>query len=76
MGATGGGVWKTENYGADWYPVSDGYFGTGSIGAIRVAPSDPEVIYVGTDLGVFFSPDTDSSSLETRSTSPGFRYRM
>ena len=47
MGATGGGVWKTDDYGASWYPVSDGYFGTGSIGAIRVARSDAEVVYVG-----------------------------
>ncbi|HSG49378.1 MAG TPA: hypothetical protein VLA43_16275 [Longimicrobiales bacterium] len=48
MGATGGGVWKTDDYGANWVPISDGYFNTGSIGAIRVAPSDPRVIYVGT----------------------------
>ncbi len=48
MGATGGGVWKTDDYGASWYPISDGYFGTGSIGAIRVARSDAEVVYVGT----------------------------
>jgi photosystem II stability/assembly factor-like uncharacterized protein len=48
MGATGGGVWKTDDYGANWYPVSDGYFATGSIGAIRVARSDADVVYVGT----------------------------
>ena len=48
MGATGGGVWKTEDYGTTWRPISDGYFETGSIGSIRVAPSDPDVIYVGT----------------------------
>ena len=48
MGATGGGVWKTENYGTTWRPISDGYFETGSIGSIRLAPSDPDVIYVGT----------------------------
>ena len=48
MGATGGGVWKTEDYGTTWHPISDGYFETGSIGSIRVAPSDPEVVYVGT----------------------------
>ena len=34
MGATGGGVWKTENYGITWAPVSDGQIVTGSIGAI------------------------------------------
>ena len=48
MGASGGGVWKTEDYGITWRPVSDGYFETGSIGAIRVADSDPNTIYVGT----------------------------
>ena len=48
FGATGGGVWKTTNYGAVWFPVSDGFFSTGSIGAIRVSRSNPECIYVGT----------------------------
>ena len=46
MGATGGGVWKTEDAGSNWENISDGYFG-GSIGAVAVAPSDPNVIYVG-----------------------------
>src|SRR5690606_35880210 len=48
MGATGGGVWKTEDYGYNWENISDGYFATPSIGAIRVAPSDPKIIYAGT----------------------------
>jgi len=48
MGATGGGVWKTENGGISWENVSDGFFNTGTIGAISVAESDPNVIYVGT----------------------------
>ncbi|RMG80830.1 MAG: hypothetical protein D6714_14000 [Bacteroidetes bacterium] len=48
MGSTGGGVWKTDDYGQNWKNVSDGYFATPSIGAIRVAPSDPDVVYVGT----------------------------
>ena len=48
MGAVGGGVWKTTDYGQSWVNVSDGYFSTGSIGSIRVAPSNPRVIYVGT----------------------------
>ncbi len=46
FGAAGGGVWKTENGGRTWENLSDGYFG-GSIGAIEVAKSDPNVIYVG-----------------------------
>lgn len=48
MGATGGGVWKTTDYGVTWNPISDGFFATGSIGAIGVAESDPNVVYVGT----------------------------
>jgi len=48
MGATGGGVWKTEDYGTSWSNVSDGFFDTPSIGAIRVSESNPEVVYVGT----------------------------
>ena len=48
MGSTGGGLWKTEDYGTTWRPISDGYFETGSIGSIRVAPSDSNVLYVGT----------------------------
>jgi len=48
MGATGGGVWKTESYGNIWENVSDGFFSTGSIGAIDVADSNPDVVYVGT----------------------------
>lgn len=47
MGSTGGGVWKTTDAGVTWSNISDGYFNTGSVGAIAVAPSDPNVIYVG-----------------------------
>ncbi len=47
MGTTGGGLWKTEDMGLSWRNVSDGYFKTGSVGAIAVAESDPNVIYVG-----------------------------
>jgi photosystem II stability/assembly factor-like uncharacterized protein len=46
FGATGGGVWKTEDGGNTWFNLSDGYFG-GSIGAVAIADSDPNVIYVG-----------------------------
>lgn len=46
FGATGGGVWKTEDGGRSWGNISDGFFG-GSIGAIEVAQSDPNIIYVG-----------------------------
>jgi photosystem II stability/assembly factor-like uncharacterized protein len=47
MGSTGGGVWKTDDAGQSWKNISDGFFG-GSIGALDIADSDPNVIYVGT----------------------------
>ena len=47
FGSTGGGVWKTTDGGIIWENVSDGYFKRASVGAIAVAPSDPNVIYVG-----------------------------
>ena len=46
-GYTGGGVWRTDDAGISWRNVSDGFFKTSSIGAIAIAPSDPNVIYVG-----------------------------
>jgi photosystem II stability/assembly factor-like uncharacterized protein len=48
MGSVGGGVWKTENSGHSWYPISDEGIPIGSIGAIAVAPSNPNIVYVGT----------------------------
>lgn len=47
MGTTGGGLWKTEDMGISWRNISDGFFKTGSVGAIAVAQSDPNVVYVG-----------------------------
>lgn len=47
IGTAGGGVWKTVNAGLTWHAVFDG-FGSSSIGAVAVAPSDPNVLYVGT----------------------------
>ncbi len=46
FGSTGGGIWKTTDGGRAWENISDGFFG-GSIGAITVSKSDPNVIYVG-----------------------------
>jgi photosystem II stability/assembly factor-like uncharacterized protein len=48
MGATGGGVWKTTDGGSNWQVLSDKDFKTGSIGAIAVSDSDPNVVYAGT----------------------------
>ena len=47
-GYTGGGLWRTDDAGINWRNISDGFFRTSSIGAIAVAPSDANVIYVGT----------------------------
>ncbi len=46
MGTTGGGVFKSINAGQSWAPVTDNYFG-GTIGAIAVSASSPDVVYVG-----------------------------
>jgi len=48
FGSVGGGVWKTENAGHTWVPISDEGIPIGSIGAIAVAPSNPDILYVGT----------------------------
>ena len=48
FGGTGGGVFKTLDAGNSWANVTDGFLGVGAIGAIAVAPSDPNVVYVGT----------------------------
>jgi photosystem II stability/assembly factor-like uncharacterized protein len=48
MGPTGGGVWKTTDSGKKWENITDGFLNVGSVGAVTVAPSDNNVIYVGT----------------------------
>jgi photosystem II stability/assembly factor-like uncharacterized protein len=48
MGTAGGGVWKTDDYGYSWKDISDKDFKTSSIGAMAIAPSDSNTIYVGT----------------------------
>ncbi len=47
MGSTGGGVWKSEDYGINWVNISDGFFETGTVGAIAVSESDPNIVIVG-----------------------------
>lgn len=47
MGTVGGGVWKSEDAGISWKNISDGYFSTASVGAVSVAESDANVVYVG-----------------------------
>ncbi len=51
MAPTDGGVWKSDDFGRTWNPIFDGQ-DTGSIGALAVAPSDPNVIYVGSGEGL------------------------
>src|ERR1051326_1020659 len=48
MGSTGGGVWKTTDAGHTWINVSDGQIPLGSMGAVEVALSDPNIVYAGT----------------------------
>jgi photosystem II stability/assembly factor-like uncharacterized protein len=47
FGATGGGLWKTTDGGQTWRPVSDKFFTSSSVGAVAVAESNPDVVYVG-----------------------------
>ena len=70
-GSVGGGLWKTEDAGRTWFPIADDPttgIPIGSIGAVAVAPSDPNIVYVGTGepdirsqhsygIGVFKSTD-------------------
>ncbi len=48
IGAPAGGIWKTTSAGVTWYPIFDQFTQVDSVGAIQVAPSDPNVIYAGT----------------------------
>src|SRR5260370_2509711 len=47
FGATGGGIWKTTDGGADWHPIADGQLKTVSVGSIALAESHPHTIYFG-----------------------------
>lgn len=71
-GSTGGGVWKTDDAGINWYPIGDSQITTGSIGSIDVAPTHPDHVWVGTGSaairsnviigrGVFRSTDAGKS---------------
>ena len=47
FGATGGGLWKTVDSGTTWFPVTDGQISSSSIGAVAVAETNPDVIFIG-----------------------------
>ena len=48
MGSTGGGVWKTTDAGHTWLNVTDGFLPVGSMGAVEVSLSNPNIVYAGT----------------------------
>ena len=69
-GTTGGGVWKTTDAGHSWQNVSDGFFETASIGAIEVADSDANVIYVGTGSAASSDSNRNSNASSTGAKPP------
>jgi photosystem II stability/assembly factor-like uncharacterized protein len=69
IGFDNGGVWRSTDYGSNWQPLFDGQ-DTGSIGAIAVAPSDPNIIYVGTGAGII-RPDLATGDGMYKSTDAG-----
>ncbi len=69
IGVNNGGVWKSTDYGITWHPVFD-HEPTGSIGTIAVAPSDPNIIYVGSGEGLH-RPDLSVSDGIYKSTDAG-----
>ncbi len=69
IGVNDGGVWKTTDYGQTWQPIFDGQ-PTGSIGTIAIAPSDPNIIYVGSGEGLR-RPDLSTGDGIYKSTDAG-----
>ncbi|TLY54751.1 MAG: glycoside hydrolase, partial [Gemmatimonadetes bacterium] len=69
IGVNNGGVWRSGDYGRTWSPIFDGQ-ATGSVGAIAVAPSDPQTLYVGTGEGLQ-RPDLSVGDGVYRSTDGG-----
>jgi len=73
IGVNNGGVWKTNDYGHTWKPIFDDQ-PTGSIGTIAIAPSDPNVIYVGSGEGLQ-RPDLSTGDGIYKSTNAGVSWR-
>ncbi len=68
-GFDNGGIWRTTDYGSTWQPIFDDQ-PTGSIGAIAVAPSDPDILYVGSGAGII-RPDLATGDGLYRSSDAG-----
>jgi photosystem II stability/assembly factor-like uncharacterized protein len=75
MGTTGGGVWKTTDAGNTWQNISDGFFNTTGIGDVTVAPSDPNIIYVGTGEGPVRGVKTSHGDGVYKSTDGGTTWK-
>ena len=73
IGAVNGGVWRTDDYGRTWTPIFDDQ-PTGSIGAIAVAPSNPDVIYLGSGEGLQ-RPDLSTGDGVYKSVDAGRSWR-
>ena len=73
IGVNNGGVWKSDDYGRTWTPIFD-QEPTGSIGALAVAPSDPNVVYAGSGEGLH-RPDLSVGNGMYRSTDAGKTWR-
>jgi photosystem II stability/assembly factor-like uncharacterized protein len=69
IGAVDGGVWKSNDYGRTWHPIFD-HEPTGSIGALAVAPSDPNIVYVASGEGLH-RPDLSTGDGIYKSTDAG-----
>ncbi|HXU36498.1 MAG TPA: glycoside hydrolase [Blastocatellia bacterium] len=69
IGVNNGGVWKSNDYGVTWKPIFDDQ-PTGSIGALAVAPSNPDIVYVGSGEGLQ-RPDLSTGDGIYKSTDAG-----
>ena len=74
IGVNNGGVWKTTDYGRTWQPIFDEQ-PTGSIGDLAVAPSNPEILYVGSGEGLPLRPDLSVGDGIYKSTDGGRTWR-
>ncbi|HEY6331396.1 MAG TPA: glycoside hydrolase, partial [Blastocatellia bacterium] len=74
IGVNDGGVWKTDDFGRTWTPIFDDQ-PTGSIGTVAVAPSDPNIVYVGSGEGLQ-RPDLSTGDGVFKSTDAGKSWKF